>query len=250
MIYDAVGKWSSRSAFILNINHIKFSLCSCVVSSICLLCDQIVTKFGAALIKFDVAYPYGEKHDEFGKVADATRGVMDLLVAEVNVKDYGEKDNSDLAEKYEVKSKDFPVLKLFKKDEKVPIPYTGDFKADDIIQFIKTTTGVYIGLPGCLEKFDQMAADFIKLKGDKEGRSKIIEEAKILVKRGLDSQKDTEMAKVYLKLMEKILDKGDDFVAGEVQRLENLRSSKVSVDKKEGLQKRWNILQSFVHDEL
>lgn len=210
---------------------------------------QVVSKFKAALIKFDVAYPYGEKHDEFGKTAEATRGVLDLIVAEVNVKDYGDKDNQDLAEKYEVKTKDFPVLKLFRNGIDEPETYKGDFKVDDIIAFVKLHTGVYIGLPGCIEEFDKLAAEFIKVK-DPEKRAELFKKAKEMVDKGLDSPRSTEYAQIYLKLMEKIGEKGDEFVKNEIQRVENLRKTKVSVDRKEGLQKRLNILQAFVHDEL
>jgi endoplasmic reticulum protein 29 len=200
-------------------------------------------------VKFDVAYPYGEKHDEFSKAAESTRGVQDLLVAEVNVKDYGDKDNQDLAEKYEVKAKDFPVLKLFRKGIDQPETFTGEFKVDDIISFVKTHTGVYIGLPGCIEDFDKIAAEFIKIKDTKK-REELLTKAKDMVEKGLETPKSTEYAQIYVKLMEKIIEKGDEFVKNEIQRVENIRKTKVSVDKKEGLQKRLNILQAFVHDEL
>lgn len=212
---------------------------------------QLVSKFKATLVKFDVAYPYGEKHDEFGKVADATRGVSDLLVAEVNVKDYGDKDNQDLAEKYEVKAKDFPVLKLFRREGgEPPETYKGDFKLDDIITWVKSFTGVYIGLPGCIEQFDRLAGEFMKSKSDVKKRAELLKQAKELADKGMETPKDTEYAQIYVKLMEKIVEKGDEFVKGEIARVENLRKTKVSVDKKEGLQKRLNILQAFSHDEL
>jgi len=211
--------------------------------------EKVVPKFKATVVKFDVAYPYGEKHDEFGKVADATRGVPDLLIAEVNVKDYGEKENADLAEKYDIKAKDFPQLRLFRKGFTDPEQYKGEWKADDIIQWVKGTTGVYIGLPGCIEKFDQLAAEFIKIK-NKEKREKLLKEAKEVIKAGLETPKSTDYANTYVKLMEKIMVKGDEFVQKEIQRVENLRKTKVSVDKKESLQKRLNVLQSFAHDEL
>ncbi|CAG7723952.1 unnamed protein product [Allacma fusca] len=211
--------------------------------------DKIVPKFRASLIKFDVAYPYGEKHDEFSKVAEATRGVPELLIAEVNVKDYGEKDNADLAEKYGVKSKDFPVLKLFRKGMPEPLAYTGEFKQDEITQFIKSSTGIYIGLPGCIEQFDKIAQEFIK-GADKEKRGDLLKQAKALIAKGFDSPKNTEYANIYLKLMEKILEKGDEFVQNEIARVESIKQTKVTNEKKDSLQKRLNILQSFKHDEL
>jgi len=211
--------------------------------------EKVVPKFKATLVKFDVAYPYGEKHDEFGKVADATRGVQDMLMAEVNVKDYGDKDNQDLAEKYDAKSKDFPVLKLFKKGTADPATYTGEWKMDDIVTWVKSNTGIYVGLPGCIEDFDMLANDFMKTK-DKKKREEFLKKAKAMVEKGLDNAKDTEFAQIYVKLMEKVGEKGDEFVKSEIARVENIRKTKVSVEKKEGLQKRLNILQAFKHDEL
>ena len=46
---------------------------------------QIIGKFKATLVKFDEMYPYGEKHDEFKKVAKDSTSQPELLVAEVNV---------------------------------------------------------------------------------------------------------------------------------------------------------------------
>lgn len=46
---------------------------------------QIVPKFTAALVKFDEAYPYGEKQDEFKKVAESSATQKELIVGEVNV---------------------------------------------------------------------------------------------------------------------------------------------------------------------
>merc|ERR1712032_772855 len=69
--------------------------------------DKVVNAFPASLVKFDVAYPYGDDHAEFAKVAKDAAGVDRLFIGEVGIKDYGEKDNEDLASRFEVKKEGF-----------------------------------------------------------------------------------------------------------------------------------------------
>ncbi len=52
------------------------------------------------MIKFDTAYPYGDKHEEFAKVAVDGAEKAGLFVGEVGIKDYGEKDNEELGKRY------------------------------------------------------------------------------------------------------------------------------------------------------
>lgn len=74
-------------------------------------------------MKFDVAYPYGDKHEQFGKLSNALTSNSDILVAEVGVKDYGDKENVNLAEKYKIVKEDYPVLLLFLEGNPEPIRY-------------------------------------------------------------------------------------------------------------------------------
>lgn len=53
-----------------------------------------------SIVKFDVSYPYGDKHEEYVKMGSVYQSVDELLVAEVPVKDYGDKDNEDLAVRF------------------------------------------------------------------------------------------------------------------------------------------------------
>lgn len=64
-------------------------------------CTQVLSKFKVAIVKFDVSYPYGEKHEEYIKLGSAYQSIDDLIVAEIPVKDYGEKDNEDLATRFD-----------------------------------------------------------------------------------------------------------------------------------------------------
>lgn len=56
--------------------------------------------------------------------------------------DYGEKENSDLAERYGVSKEHYPVYRLFINGDLEGIPYTGDTKnANEIKKFLMTKTG-------------------------------------------------------------------------------------------------------------
>ncbi|KAK6636412.1 hypothetical protein RUM43_010073 [Polyplax serrata] len=205
--------------------------------------DKVVSKFKASVVKFDVAYPYGEKQEEFGKVSESAYSINDLLVAEVGVKDYGDKENLDLAEKYGVKKDEFPVIKLFVQGKTKPVTFTNDFKAENIQKFIRQNSGVYIGLPGCLEEFDQIAMEFSKQVS--------IEKKKQLLRKmenlwdsatGKSNQKSAE---TYVKTMRKIIEKGNEFADSELKRIQNILKGKLSKEKQSEMQYRMNILQSF-----
>ncbi|GFG30294.1 hypothetical protein Cfor_04448 [Coptotermes formosanus] len=211
--------------------------------------DKIISKFKAAAIKFDVAYPYGTKHDEFAKVAEAAHTVPDLLVGEVGVKDYGEKENADLAERYKVNKDDFPVVKLFVAGVSEPYTFSdSEFTADNIKKFIRTKSNVHIGLPGCLEAFDKIAAKFSQAS-DLDVKKALLREAEDLWD-NTTGRADQKTAEVYVKTMRKALDKGDDFVSNELKRVQSLAKGKITKEKKEEMQQRINILQSFHHEEL
>lgn len=88
--------------------------------------DKIIPKFDYSIVKFDISYPYGEKHEQFEEFSKAAAEVSDLLVGEVGVKDYGDKDNEDLAIRFNVKTDKFPVIKLFdKQNVEQPTEFTG-----------------------------------------------------------------------------------------------------------------------------
>lgn len=76
--------------------------------------DKILKKFSTVLVKFDIAYPYGDKHEAYAKfAAEISPENSDFVVAVVGIKDYGIKENSKLAERLSVGDK-YPVIKLFR----------------------------------------------------------------------------------------------------------------------------------------
>lgn len=204
---------------------------------------KVTNKFEASLVKFDVAYPYGDKHDAFVAVAKDARDVDELLLAEVGVKDYGEKENEALARKYGATKDNFPIVKLFIKGKSEPLTFDDSkgFTSDELRRFVRDNTGIYLSLPGCVRELDILAIKFMKSKED--DKEKVLKEAEgVVAKLG---EKDLSSGKIYKAVMQKIIEKGNEFVATENKRVKKLINGKVTNDKKKELENRLNILQTF-----
>lgn len=120
--------------------------------------DKVVKNFDVVLAKFDDKYrmyyifkniflfmyiflAYGEKQDSFKKFAESVGNTKKLLLAEVPITDYGDKENQELAQEYGVKKEDYPVYKLFIKGKSKAIDYKGDNTEDDLKRFLSQNTG-------------------------------------------------------------------------------------------------------------
>lgn len=210
--------------------------------------DKIIPKFKAAVVKFDIAYPYGKKHEEYTKLSAAGRGSPQLLVAEVGVKDYGDMENMDLAERFGVVKEDFPKVMLFVSGKDDHVVFEGEFNAEELKKFIRRHSEVYIGLEGCLEAFDRIVDRFMVTENHSD--------RKALLRRAEDewdklkSPSDQQIAETYVKIMRKVIEKGTEFVTLEKARVEGLMNERITKEKKEEMQGRLNVLKSFIRDEL
>ncbi|XP_069136386.1 endoplasmic reticulum resident protein 29-like [Argopecten irradians] len=206
--------------------------------------EKILKKHKAVLVKFDETYPYGEKQDAFKEVAEATLSQDEVLVAEVQVQDYGDKENADLAERFGVTKEDFPVYFLFLSgDAENPKKFLGNPKnADDVKKFLIRESGLWLGLPSCLEEYDKRVQEFLKASAEK--RAEILASTEEAAAKETDESKK-KSADIYVKTMKKVVEKGTDFIDSEVTRVEKLKDGKVSDKKKEQLNERLNILTSF-----
>lgn len=144
--------------------------------------DKIVPRFEAVLVKFDIAYPYGEKHDIFAKVAEEIVDNKNFILAQLPVKDYGDKDNEEFAKKYGITKDDLPALRLFVQGEDEPFVFDKSlpWTEENVKKFVKEHTNIYLGLPGCLEAFDKLAAKFASSKNKDKALQDTEKEAKKL----------------------------------------------------------------------
>lgn len=153
--------------------------------------------------------------------------------------EWGEKENQDLADKFKIQKEQWPVYMFFPKESQEGVTFQGDKKNKDALLRFVRKQGVYVGLTGCLEKFDQLAKDFMADKSKRDEILKKAEEAK--------DKKNAESAKHYVSIMKKLIETGDSFLTTEAERLSKMMKDKsVKPDKKKNFEARSNILHSFV----
>jgi len=205
--------------------------------------EKVVSKFKVSVVKFDVAYPYGDKHEQYEKLSEALAFNPDILVATVGVKDYGDKENLDLAQKYKVTKESYPVVLLFVEGFPKPIRFKeSEFKKEILHRFVYSVSGLWTGLPGCLKQFDELSEQIVSTK-DSSQRGEILLLAEKM--QMLSQLQEKKSAGYYVKVMRKLTEVGDNFIQSEMQRIDSLRKSKVSADLQVEMDHRFNILQSF-----
>ncbi|KAK3742779.1 hypothetical protein QZH41_013895, partial [Actinostola sp. cb2023] len=203
----------------------------------------VINKHNAVLVKFDKQYAYGEKEEVFKEFCKKASSQANLLVAEVGVSDYGEKDNDDLRERFQLKKEDFPYYMMFLQDRAEPIHYKGDIKENEMTAFVSKHAGLWIGLPGCVEKFDNLARKFFE---DQSKQSEVLSEAEATL-RAITNEKQRTAGQIYIKIMKKVKENGFDFIETEVRRVKKLVQGKITEKKRKLFGIRLDILTSFQH---
>ncbi|XP_050071934.1 protein windbeutel [Anopheles maculipalpis] len=211
--------------------------------------DKVTRKFRYSLVKFDTAFPYGEKHEAFTNLALQTVDTTDdLLFALIGIKDYGDQDNVDLGQRFNI-PKEYPVIMLFMGDHTDPIAFPPDepVTSENLRKFLKRNTDLYIGLPGCVQKLDELAQEFMSAK-DATERHRIIAEVERAAYHTETEDATKKSYPMYLSLMRKIVKVNQpsrDFISEEMKRVEKLLAEKLSDAKKAELMYRTNVMLSF-----
>ncbi|NEU33270.1 hypothetical protein GN156_21495, partial [bacterium LRH843] len=134
-----------------------------------------------------------------------------------------DKENLDLAQKFGVHKNDYPVVKLFINGQEAHtfrVKDDREFNEKNLKNFIRAKSGVYIGLDGCYEDFDNLALNFT-VSTTKEEKQKYLEKAEFILRstNSLHKQKAGEM---YVKYMKKSLLEGDKFINQEENRIKTI----------------------------
>jgi len=173
--------------------------------------------------------------EELGKVFSRDSKV---IIAKVDAA-----KNEDLGQLYSVAG--FPTIKRIGKDGEDLEDYQGDRSLEAFVEWINGHAKTFRSVDGSLnqnagriESFDKIAAQYL-LASD---RSSLVTAAEALeVPSGLDFS-----AKVYLKTMKSVDEKGKEFLAKESDRLSRIiQTGSVSAEQLDNMKIRLNILKQF-----
>mmetsp|Transcript_5608 Transcript_5608/g.9351 ORF Transcript_5608/g.9351 Transcript_5608/m.9351 type:complete len:242 (-) Transcript_5608:70-795(-) len=199
--------------------------------------DKVLAMPGhSVLVKFDKSYAFGEKEDEFKTLCKLAYSVQNFLIGEVPVQEYGDKENDDLRERFKIGKDDFPVYFLFNEKNKEGKKYSGAIKAADIGTWLRQNQ-VRMPAIGTIDELDVIAKKFMKEKADAD-----IEAAKKLAE---EDYKTDRKAAMYVKIMQKIKEKGDGYIESETKRVSKILEGKVTPDKAAEMNDKLKILGIF-----
>jgi endoplasmic reticulum protein 29 len=244
--------------------------------------DRVVDGSRDVLVKFDKEYAHGESEDHFAALCRALGPLKTtrLLVAEVAVQDYGDKENHDLRVRFGIDVADFPAYRLFKRraagaaaaaaaggtSGAAPLAYTGAVNKDELARWLTVETGLYVGLPGTLESFDALAAGFLALLplpgggaaaadgAQAQARARLASAEQELSRlqaggEGAEGEVRALSARAYVRIMAKAVEQGAAFVGREAKRVRALMGGKITPAKRAFFKERLNILASFTRGE-
>ncbi|GHJ89087.1 hypothetical protein NliqN6_5489 [Naganishia liquefaciens] len=180
-------------------------------------------------------------------VAQAFKSEPDCVVAEIP--DSDSEFNRDLAAAQGVSS--YPTIKFYPRDGSSPIPYSGARTEEAFVNFLnehcgthRTPSGGLLETAGRALPLDKLASEFFSTPS-KADREAIMQRARdvasnLTVKAG-------SAPAYYLKAMERVLEKGEDWLKKETARFTKLAdSSSLAPAKKDEITIKRNILASFV----
>lgn len=180
----------------------------------------------------------------YEKLGSAYEGEKNVLIAKVDADKY-----RDLGERFGVQG--FPTIKYIPakagRPEELAEDYNGGRDGESFVSFLnekagtaRTFEGGLLPTAGRLPDFDDLVQEFIKSKS----RSTVLAEAQEIAT-SLDAA-DKAKADNYLRIMGKIIEKGDGYITTEAKRIDGmLASDSINKQKKTELLLKRNVLEAF-----
>jgi protein disulfide-isomerase A6 len=180
----------------------------------------------------------------FAQFAQDKGESQDILFAQVIVNGA---ENQHLAKRIGVKDGfRFPSLFIFPigSSEAVQYPEKKPYHPHDLTRFLSQHTNFYYHIPGTSKTFDQLSKEFIKTFDSLE-RAVLLTKAKEELSKITDVG-DKEDMTYYVKIMEKVMEKGDAVIQSEIDRITKIiDNSKLSKEQRNGLKSHLSVLKQF-----
>jgi protein disulfide-isomerase A6 len=182
---------------------------------------------------------------DYEKLAKIFSSEKDVVIANLDATEHRAP-----AESYGVSG--YPTIKWFPKDNKEGVSYEGGRSVEDFVKYInehagteRTADGGWLDTAGRIPDLDTITSTFM---GDPAKRHALLAEAEAKAKS--IAHKAKEYAKYYTTAMKKIIEKGEEFGAQEVARLERMvGSGSVAKEKLGEFAKRINIAKLFKREK-
>jgi protein disulfide-isomerase A6 len=175
----------------------------------------------------------------YEKVAQTFENEAGVVIANV---DANEEKNKDLAARFGVSG--FPTIKFFPKDNKDGEEYNSGRDGEAFVKFMNEKAGTKRALGGGFEasagtdeQLNALAQEFAA--GDAAARKEVAAKIDARV-----AEAGAEF-KYYGKVVAKINEKGEGYVAKETARLEKMSQGKASASAKDSIALRLNVLKQF-----
>ncbi|KAJ8604694.1 hypothetical protein CTAYLR_006552 [Chrysophaeum taylorii] len=205
-----------------------------------------LSRYFTLLVKFDRDHPFGIAQEAFQNVSRriADHRADEFLVGHVGVGAYGGY-NKDLAAKHGAEdTSKWPVYKIFHRNG-VTVDFHGNHDDEgELAAFVQAEVHIDMG-EGTIKELDEMARRF--LMGNRDARHLLLHEVDAEAVEIVKAKPHLEaVAKLYVRIMHRMYEKGDKFAHDEIARVKKLlRSSKISEAKQAQLRDRLKVLQSF-----
>jgi len=178
----------------------------------------------------------------FESLAKTFQGEEDCIIAKVDA-EY----ESAIGARYQVRS--FPTIKFFSKGNKIGEDYDGDRTEQDFIEYLNQKCGAnrlkggsMNNRAGRIDAFDAFAEKF--MTDESYNRTAAIESIMRTAEIEVDPGYKKSM-NYYAKVMKKVMEKGETYVATELKRLEKLVDQHIPTDKKTEMLRKKNVLDVF-----
>jgi len=175
----------------------------------------------------------------YEKVAKTFENERSCVVAKVDAD-----HEKELGSRYGVSG--FPTIKFFPKGNKDGEEYDGGRSEEDFIEFLNKKCGTNRVSGGGIDeqagRFDIFDAIVETFMADIDAREKAMADIEKTSKSRPDHKKAGDY---YVKVMKKIMDKGEGYIETEISRLEKILSGHMTADKRDQMFKRKNILNVF-----